>query len=482
MRVTHLAPRQQPPKNTPYQKIKNSALGKTVREHPVLTGVAATGAAITMAGGAAQSEAFANVARYGIVPAVAAGVATMGAAAVHDAIVNDLGEHNGRAAAKIGLGSVSALGGAQVVGACYDVPILEEALTGPLEVLFENGQAVLGAGVAAGGVAAGRYAVGRFQQAAADPAHRVRNGALGVGATVAAATGLLGGAELIGRNFEIPVMSRALTGTVEFLSETPAASVAGGAALLGGAAVLGKEAVDNFRRGGNDLLTAAEAMGAVTGALGGAQLAGYGLGLEATRGLLTDHADTVGSVALSVLGAGLVRTSARSLRQNGVTVGNSLGLSAGLAAVPGGVALAAQTLGLEQAAEVLGRGAGVAAGAGLGLAAYAFGQRAVDSAREGRPLSAVFHGSMAAASATTSLWAVGESLGIEAISRVGERIAEHTLEPLFEHVIAPTAEFLFENPVAGAVLLAVGVGGYLYWRSRGKDEEPAPPGEGKPTG
>ena len=67
----------QPPVNTPYQQLKNSKFGTIVRENKVLTGVAATAGTVVLAGAAAQSEAFANVARYGVVPAAGLGLATV---------------------------------------------------------------------------------------------------------------------------------------------------------------------------------------------------------------------------------------------------------------------------------------------------------------------------------------------------------------------------------------------------------------------
>ncbi|MEW6282396.1 MAG: hypothetical protein AB1758_27560, partial [Candidatus Eremiobacterota bacterium] len=290
-------------KNTPYQRIKNSKVGRFVRENKLATGVGATGAAIVLAGGAASSEAVANAARYGVLPAVGAGLAVVSAAAAHDAVVNDLGQHNGRAALKLTAGTVGTLGGLQIVGACYEIPILDEALTGPLEFAFDNGLAVLGAGVAGGGLAAGVFAARNLKEAVSGGEHRVRKAALGVTGLAASASGLLGGAELIGRQYDIPGLNRAFTSTVEALSQSPAAAVAGGGLLVAGAGVLAGEAVQNFRKGGNDLLTVAESMGSVTAGLGGLELIGHGAGISALNGVLTHHADTVGSVALSAAGA-----------------------------------------------------------------------------------------------------------------------------------------------------------------------------------
>ncbi|MFA5509158.1 MAG: hypothetical protein WC423_27295, partial [Vulcanimicrobiota bacterium] len=132
--------RQRPIKETPYQKIKNSKIGRSVRDHKVGAGAASVAASAVIAGGAFQSDTFARVARYGIVPAAGTGVAVLGAAAVHDAVVNDVGENNAKATAKIALGTAAALGGTQVVGMAFDLPILDRAFTG---VVFDHGQALL---------------------------------------------------------------------------------------------------------------------------------------------------------------------------------------------------------------------------------------------------------------------------------------------------------------------------------------------------
>ncbi len=444
--------------NTPYQQLKQSKVGTLVRENKLMTGVAGVGGSIVVAGGAAQSEAFAQVARYAVVPAAAATVAAVGALAAHDAVVNDFGDHNVRGAFKLAAGTTAALGGAQVIGLSYDIPYLDRALTGPLGKVFDNGQAVLGAGLGVGAAAAGKFAFSEFQKAGSGE-NKARHLALGVASTGAAAAAALGSAELIGRNFNIAGLDQAFTATVNTLASSGAAAVGAGVLVAGGGAVLGGEAL----KGGNDFVRVAEGMGAVAAGLGGVELAGHGLGLKATEGLLTRHMDLVGSTAVSAFGAVLVKDG---LQREGLSATRALELGAGAAMVPGGGALAAASLGFSKAAEGLGRTAGVAGAIGLGLTAAALGKDAVDAGKEGRLGSALGLGTLAAASASAGLWAGGESLGIDAISKLGSKVAEHTVEPVFEHIVMPTAQFLFENPVAGGVVLAAGIGAYIYFRNQ----------------
>ena len=461
----------QPRHNTPYQQLKSSRLGTVVRENKIVTGLATAASAVVVAGGAAQSEAFAQVARYGVVPAVGAGVATVSALMAHDAVVNDFPEAPLKGSLKLAAGVAGTLGGAQLIGLAYDIPVLDRALTTPLGKLVDNGQAVLGAGVIGGGFAAAKFAVSRFGEAAEVSQNRTRNLALGTVSAATSGTAFLGGAELIGRNFHIPGVDQALTGTVRFLSQGGVGSVLGGSLLTGGAAQLGREAVSNFRQGGHDLVTVSEAMGAVTAGLGGLQLAGHGLGLKATEGLLTEHAPLVGSTALTGLGLAVTRTSLTSMAHSGIKPINSLGLAAGAAMIPGGLAAASASLGWTQSADFLGRSAGTVAGLGLGLSSYALGRSAVDEARGGKFINATGYGLGAAATATASLAAVGESLNVPVLQQASRKIVQTTFEPILDHVVEPTARFLFTHPVAGGAALALGVGGYLYARYRSRQGE-----------
>jgi hypothetical protein len=448
------------PRPTPYRKFLDSKLGKAIKDHKFGTGATAVAATAVVAGGAAQSDTFANIARYGIVPAVGAGISAFGAAAVHDAVVNDVGENNLKATAKIAVGSAATLGGAEIVGGALDIPVLDEAFSG---VVFDHGQSLLGAGLLAGAGLAGKASVQQFKKAAQGEQKAIPL-AIGTGAAVGAAGAGLAGLEMVGRDLNIPVADRALTGTIEFLSQSSASAVAGGVLLASGAAVAGTQAVKNLtgQADGNDYATAAMAAGAAAGGLGGIELAGHGLGLEVTRGLFTDHADTVGSLSLSALGGAVASHAAGSIKEHGLTEGRALRLTTGAGMVGGGLSLAADSVGATAVADILLDGTSVAAGLGLGLSSYAFGKHAVEAAQKGKLGTTAFHGAAALASAAGGVTALGHGLGIDALEQVGEKIVEHTLEPLAEHVVGPTLEFLFENPVLGGLGLAAVVGGFAY--------------------
>lgn len=456
----------QPKVDTPYQKLKASTIGRFVDDNKVLTGGASAATAVVVAGAANKSDAFARVAEKGILPAVGAGAAGMGAALVHDAVVNDLGENNGKAAAKIAGGAVMTAGGAEVIGRSFNIPVMKHALTKPVEKLVKNSQTVLGAGVIAGGAVAGKFAVDSFKKAATESDNKLRNGALGTAATLASTTAVLGGAELIGRQHGIKYMDRALTGTIKKLSTNGVGTTAAGVALVGGAGVLAHEAVKNVEKGGNDFVTVAEGMAATTAALGGAELIGHGLKVEKLKGALTKNAQAVGGVALTGVGAAAVKASLEDIKEKGLKPLNAAGLAAGGAAVPGGVAITLAGVGAEKAAEIAGRSAGVVGGVGLGAAAVALGKNAYDAAKEKKAGVAAVSGVASAAAATGGLYLVGKSANIPALAKLGETIGKVTVKPVVEHVIQPAGKFLYQNPVVGGVIVAgaVGTGAYLYYR------------------
>lgn len=531
-------------KNTPYQRIKNSPPGQFVRDNQLLTAGATAASALVIAGGAAKSQAFKKIAEKGIVPAAGAGVSAFGGSLVHDAIVNDLGRHNGRAAGKGAIGTVLALGGAEVVGRSYDVPVLRQALSGPVEQAIkhakwtgtavaggaalgggalvvdglkdvghsngkaaakigggtliaagsaeaigrmhdipvlkelvskplakvaERGQSILGVGVAAGGVAAGGFAANRFRKAASGD-NPVVNGALGVGSTLTSAAAVLGGAELVGRDLGIKYMDQALSGPVRFLARNGVGATAAGTLLVGGGAVLGGEAVKNFKKGGNDLLTVAEGMGAATAAAGGLELIGKGTGFKPLQGLLTRHAGVMGGVALSGLGASLAKVSGQDMASKGANELNIAGTTLGGAAVPGGVAVAAASLGAEKVAEYGGRGALLVGGAGLGALTYKWGKDAATSFRNGDQLAGMGHGLLALGTGIGSSWAIGTATGIKPLTRVGEYVNTYALKPIWEKGIVPAGRYLYNNPVVGGALVAGTVAGGAYWYFKHKKD------------
>ncbi|MBM3274902.1 MAG: hypothetical protein FJZ00_07100 [Candidatus Sericytochromatia bacterium] len=532
-------------KQTPFKKVNGSPIGQLIKDNPIATTGAVAATALVVAGGAAKSEAFKKVAEKGIVPAAGAAGSLYGVSMVHDAIVNDLGKSNGKAAGKTAAGTLLALGGAEIVGRSYDIKGLNQALSGPVEFLVKNhkwtgtalasgasiaggatvvsgvkdlaegeklkggakvvggglvalggaevvgrihdipvlkevlskpaakiaerGQSILGVGVAGGGVAAGTFAYNRFKKAA-NGENTAVNAALGVGSTLTSAAAVLGGAELVGRDLGIKGVDQALTGTVKAIAKNGVGATAAGTLLIAGGGVLGSEAVKNFKKGGNDLITTAEAMGAVTAAAGGLELIGKGTGYKPLQGLLTEHAGVVGGTAVTALGAALTRVSVKDMQKKGLTELNAAGTTLGAAAIPGGVGIAAATLGAEKVALNLGKTSLAIGGVGLGAITYKWGKETVESFKKGEQLKGVGYGVAAVNAGIASSWAIGTATGIKPLTQVGEYVSKYTVTPIWEKAIVPSARYLYNNPVAGAAITLAAVGGGAYWYFKNKKD------------
>ena len=450
-------------KDTPYQRVVNSGVGKIVGDHKVGTAATAVAATAVIAGGALQSDTFAQVAQYGIVPAVGGAVAAFGGAAVHDALVNDRGDNNFKAAAKGTAGMAALLGGTQVVGATFDIPVLDEAFTG---LVFDHIQGLSGVALVAG-AAYGAEKSADFFKKAAKGEDTAASAAIGTGIAAATVGAGLGGAELIGRDLGISGLDRVLTNSATYLAQSPAAAVVGGTLLAGGAAVAGAKAVSTLsRENSSPYASAGLATFATAGALGGVEMAGHGLGLEATQGLFTEHAEVAAGVGVASFGGAVTKHAIDKIQEDGLTPVRSLMLAGGAGATAGGAALAVTGLGAESLGQFLGDSALTLAGAGLGVASYSFGEKAVENAKKGRFGTAAFQGASAVAAGASSLAAIGAGTQIPGLDKAAETIMDHTLTPLAEHVLSPTLEFFFDNPVIGGLGLAAAVGGFAYSQMR----------------
>lgn len=446
------------PKQTPYRRVLNSKVGKLVRENRVATGASTVAAGAVIAGGAVKSDLVASVAEYGLVPAIGAGMAGLGVAAVHDAVVNDVGENNLKATAKIGVGTAATLGGLEIVGSTFDIPVMDEALTG---LVFDHGGALVGTGLIGGAALAGKFAAEQFSKVKTSDNKAVPI-AVGTGAATVGAAAGLGGAQLLGQDLGIAGLDQAFTKTIDVLSQSSAASVVGGSLLVGGAVVAGTQSAQKLASNGNDYASAALGLGAAAGGLGGVELAGHGLGLEATKGLFTENADLVGSLGAAAFGGAVARHAVRKMKSDGLSPGRALGLTAGATMAAGGLGYAVESLAGMNPFTFMVSPTSVVAGAGLGVAAYAHGKEAVSAAKKGKLGTAFFHGAGAAATGAGSLYGVGHGLGLGVLESLGETVMDTTVRPLGEHVVGPALEFLFENPVIGGIGLALTVGGFAY--------------------
>lgn len=173
-----------PPAPTPYRALKEGlqAVADYSRDHEVAATAAVAGTGTAVAGYLAKGTAWTG---GKVAPAaLGAGIAALGGAAIHDALVNDVGRHPGAAADKLVLGTAAALAGTKVAGSALDVPVARDILTVP---------GVVGTGMAVGGVALARSASVRARREGLAERHIVVGtvGAAGVpGGLAVAAKGL----------------------------------------------------------------------------------------------------------------------------------------------------------------------------------------------------------------------------------------------------------------------------------------------------
>ncbi|MBM3270259.1 MAG: hypothetical protein FJZ01_21705 [Candidatus Sericytochromatia bacterium] len=263
-------------KNTPYQAIKNTAAGKFVRDNKITTAGAVLGSALVVAGGAAKSEAFRKIAEKGIVPAVGAGVAGLGATMVHDSFVNDFGKgHNARGTGKAFLGTAMALGGTEIVGRIYDIPVAKQALSKPVSTAYKAIDGIFGKHWATvGGVALAAGGAGVLGTSVASAAKDGPDG-LNVFGIGAGATMLPAGAAVL-----------AHTAGQKAIAETAgkAAGAIGGAGLAAWGVNRGFAAVESVKAG-KVFPTMGNATLAVTATGGGVLLAGQALGIKSIERL-----------------------------------------------------------------------------------------------------------------------------------------------------------------------------------------------------
>lgn len=389
-----------------------------------------------------------------------AGAASGGAAYMlaEDAVQSFKEGSTVKAIAETGGAAVAGLGAVELVGRQYDIPVAREALTKTGKFLGDNVMAV-GGGLAAAG---GAYAIKKGVE-------EISEGNTGKGAAIAAggAVGLLGGTELIGRQFNIPVMKEALTGAPKALFASKGGKVVSGAAigLTGvGAAADGVRRLTTGKGLVNDAIGVAELTAGITAATGGTSLVGMAVGSEKLTRALPESMEFVGAAAALGTAAALGKHTLDSVKKDGVTLLNSAtGTGAALAAL-GGVQLVADKLGVAVADKAFKKGWEPVLGLGLGAASYKLGSNAVREAKDGNMLNAAGQAGLAFATGAGSAAVLGHALHIPVLDTFGSK----SLEFIGEKVVSPVGEFAVKNPwlTLGALAVAGGAGAYAYYHNK----------------
>lgn len=395
-----------------------------------------------------------------------AGTASMGAAYVlgEDAIQSFKEGSTMKGIAETAGAAVAGLGGVELVGRQFDIPVANRAFSKTMDAIGDNAMAIGGVAAAAGGA----YAIKKGAEKLADSKStggKIAGGAIAAGGGVA----ILGGAELVGRQFGVKYVDQALTGPAKFLFNSKGGMATAGA-LVGatgaGAAIDGVRRLSTDKGLLNDGLGILEVTAGITAATGGTTLVGKAIGNETLAKALPESLALVGAAASLGTAVALGKHTLGSVKENGVTLANSAtGTGAALAAL-GGVQLAGSQLGINALDKVFSKGWQPVLGVGLGAASYKFGSSAVREAKEGSLLNAAGQAGLSFASAAGSAALIGHSLKIPVLDTFGSK----SLEFIGEHVAGPVAEFAVKNPflTLGAVAVAGGAGAYAYYKN--KDE------------
>lgn len=239
-----------------------------------------------------------------------------------------------------------------------------------------------------------------------------------------------------------------------------APALGAGIALYGGSMI--HDAIVNSEQGTRERLTQAAEGGA--GILLGTEIAGQALNVKAlqpltqTANFLMKNKNASLAVAATAGSAIVTGYALKDIKDNGMTLGNAMGTTAGLTATGlGATSATTHIFGAgSKAVTIAQRGASGAIGAGLGLATFALGKETSEAIHSGQAGKAVALGLGTAATGITSAHLLGNMTGLPALSNLGGKM-------------------LGKNPVlTGAVALtALGVGTYLIYNQSEHNAEAA---------
>lgn len=361
--------------------------------------------------------------------------------------------------------AVTGLGGTEALAKEFNINFKPLTATG--KFIGDNALAITGGVAAAGGAYAVKEAVDSFGEG-----KKVKGSSLAAGGAVA----ILGGGELIGRQFDIPVLKEALSGPAKYVFNSKGGKVAVGAAVSLTGAGTGYDGVRRLTQDKglvNDAIGVAEVTAATTAVAGGASLIGLGIGSEKLTSALANSPQIVGGVAALGSAVALGKMTVKDLSKNGVTLLNTAtGTAAALAAV-GGTQLVAEKLAIPVLDKAFKGSWETVTAVGLGAASYKFGSNAIREGKEGNVLNAAGQAGLALVTGAGSAGIIGHKYNIPVLDKVGEKGLQ-----LAADIASPVFEFATKHPALtlGAVTVAAGVGIYAYSR-KDKAEEATPKAE-----
>jgi hypothetical protein len=362
--------------------------------------------------------------------------------------VNDLKEGETMlGGAKLAGGALATLGGAELVGRNYNIPVMKSALSGSAEWVKTNVKAVTGATAVAGGAFAIKDGVDRLGEGG----NKWLAGAEIAGGVV----GTLGGAELVGRNFNIPVLNQALTGPVKYMFTSKGGiTVSGGtvAAAGLGAAADGVRRLTTEKGIVNDAIGVAEFTAGVAGVTGGASIIGYATGSEKLLKVFPENVDVLGGAALVGGAFAMGKHTIDSAQKDGLNLINTATGTAAALMGTGGAHIITRKFGMEAADAAFTKGYETIAAAGLGVATAKLGEMAI---QEGKAFlensddvvagaKAIGLGTAAVATGTTATGLVGHAYNIPVLENAARKVVEKGWQPVAAVTLGATTYKLGE--------------------------------------
>lgn len=361
--------------------------------------------------------------------------------------------------------AVGGLGGVELIGRKFDIPIAKEALTATGKFIGKNSMAIIGGGaVVGGGVAAVSGASDLKEGKSLKGAIKLASGTVG----------MLGGGELIGRQFGIKYLDRALTGPAKAIFTSKGGLGVSGVAIAGTGAAAGVDGVRRLTQNKgfvNDLVGTAEVTASIAAATGGTSLLGVAVGNETMKKAFTSSGEVIGGVALEAGAVALGKHTVKSMSEKGVTLLNTATGTGAVLMATGGAEVIADKFGIPVLNKAFSKTWEPVLGAGLGLASYKFGAGAVREVKEGNAGNAIGQGALSLVTGAGSAAVLGHALKIPGLETMGEKMLHTAGE-----IASPVFEFAVKNPFVtlGAVAVAGGAGAYAYYSKHKGDEKEVP--------
>jgi len=362
--------------------------------------------------------------------------------------------------------AVTGLGAAELVGRQFDIPVMNKALTGTGEFLGHNIKAVVGGVTLVGGGAAVVDGIKNISEG-----NKLKGG-IEVGAGTVAT---LGGAELIGRQFNIPVMKEALTGPVKAIfTSNVGVGISGGLIAATGAvtAVDGVKRLTENKGLVNDIIGAAEVTAGVTAATGGTSLVGVATGKEALKQVFNKSGAIIGAVALASGATALTKDAVKEIKKDGLTLKSTAELTgAGIMGL-GATQIIAEKVGVKVLDQALEKGWKPVVATGLGAVTYKLGEKTLKElnktgdANPNKVANVVGLGAATVVAGGVTAGMVGEVFGVPVLQKTGKVVLEtagKVLKPVFTTAI--------KNPVTTLIAVGAVAGASVYIYNKNKDDE-----------